>query len=312
LADRVRVFATRFNGSIWLDIAYWDSFDGGVTFGSPTAIITASGLGATYGLVDATLYYAKGEARPYKLLFGIRQASGIPNTITLADSTDCESFTVQGTVFTQGADTWQASGIVPSFVFQNGASQWVLLLHTYDSSGNGYAAYATATSSAGPFGSATLIASPYTTQTGTLTGTAGQNTATTNIGTVRLNEPYLVWNGTSQSAEIVTPIGQSGTTLTLDLPLHTSYTTATFAHVAAKHIDPSYAYPAADGSWRGIFTGYGAIAGLTSEYTLQMTASAFAGPWSIASGKLAFSPFGPGSHCVNSTENPSPIVSTTG
>lgn len=311
MSDRVRVFAERFDGTKWKDIAYWDSLDGGASFGSPSVAVDAATIGATNGLSDPTVYYAAGDARPFKMVFGIRGASGTPTSIGLADSTDGSSWTYQGSVFTFGSDTWQTGGGNPSYVFYDDAiSKWVMMLNTLDSGSPqlGYGAYATSASPSGPFGTATLIASPYSTQTGTLTGSAGSSTATTNIGALRLNEPYLVWKTGQQAAEIVTPIAQSGTSVTFDLPLFDTYSSATFAHVAATHIDPSIVWKNDDGSWGGIFTAYHALSGALCEYTVNVTAASLDGPWTITSGEVVFSPYGVGLHHINSTENPSPIV----
>lgn len=109
LSDRIRVFAVRYDGSAWFDIAYWDSFDGGVTFGLPAVAITAASSDAPFGLVDPTVYVATGDAIPCKMVFGVRQASSVPATIKIATSADCSSWVIGETVFTQGADAWQAA-----------------------------------------------------------------------------------------------------------------------------------------------------------------------------------------------------------
>ncbi|WP_156928754.1 hypothetical protein [Bradyrhizobium sp. th.b2] len=312
LSDRIRVFATRFNGTLWTDIAYWDSFDGGVTFGAATSVITAASIGATFGLVDATLYVVPGDATPFKMIFGIRASNGVPATLTLATSANCASWTVQGTVFTKGADTWQVGGIVPSYVYKRPNGNWAVMLNTYNASlAQAAAAFAEATSPNGPFGAATLIASPFTTQVGTLTGTAGQNTGTSSL-TVRLNEPYLVYKSGDQAANIVTPIAQAGTTITFDLPLPATVSGVEFAHVAANTIDPSLITENADGSCTGIFTTYKAFSDVLCEYTVSMSAPALAGTWSITSGKVVFQPTGTGNHHINSTENPAPIIDASG
>lgn len=311
LNDRLRVFSTRHNGTIWADIAYWDSFDGGETFGSPTVAFTASGIGATYGLVDATVYYAAGDSRPYKMVFGIRQSSGIPSSITLADSVDCSSWTVQGAVYTPGANSWEAGGIVPSYVFQASDGKWVLCAHGYSASlADGYAFIAEASSPSGPFGAGSLIASPPSGQIGTLTGAAGSTTATTTIGTLRLGETYLVWNGSAASAELVKPVSQVGTAVTFDSTLRLTYSGSAFAHVSAHTIDPSFIWENDDGTWGGYFTSYKALSVL-GEYVVEMSAPSRTGPWSFVQRPIVFSPYGPGNEHLNSTENPSTIVDGT-
>ncbi|MCP3412731.1 hypothetical protein NLM16_01300 [Bradyrhizobium brasilense] len=309
LSDRTRVFAMRFNGTIWTDIAYWDSFDGGVTFGTPTSIITAASLSASNGIIGPALYVVPVDATPFKMLLGIRSANSVPTGLRLATSTDCSSWTVQpGNVFTQGADAWQAGGIVPSSVYRRPNGNWVVTLNTYNASlAQAYGAYAEATSPSGPFGAATLIASPYTAQVGTLTGTAGQNTGTSSI-TVRLNEPYMVFKSGDQAASIVTPIAQSGSTVTFDLPLPATYSGAEFAHLAANAIDPSIIVENGDGTCTGIFTVYKAFSDVLGEYTVTMSAPSLSGPWTISSGKVFFQPTGIGNQHINSTENPSPII----
>lgn len=312
LSDRIRVFSTRYDGTLWKDMAYWDSFDGGETFGAPTVAFTAAAIGATYGLVDATVYYAAGDPRPYKMVFGIRQSGGIPSAITLADSADCSSWTVQGTVYTPGANGWEAGGIVPSYVFQASDGMWVLCAHGYSASlADGYAFIAEASSPSGPFGAGALIASPLSAQSGTLTGAAGSTSATTTIGALRLGETYLAWDGAAAAAELVRPIAQSGSSVTFDLPLRLAYSGSVFAHVSAHTIDPSIVWENGDGTWGGYFTSYKALSGKLGEYVVEMSAPARTGPWSWVQRPIAFSPYGPGNEHLSSTENPSPIVQTT-
>lgn len=309
LNDRVRVFAQRYSGSIWSDIAYWDSFDGGMTFGAPTAVITAESLGARFGLAYPAVYVAPGDAEPCKMIFGTRSSNGIPTALTLATSSDCSTWTVHGTVFSRGDDSWQAGGIAPSSVFRRRNGNWVVALNTYNASlAQAHVAYAEATSPNGPFNAATLMASPYTTQVGTLTGAKGENTGTTSIGSLRLNEPYLVYRSGDQAANIVTPIAQSGTTVTFDVPLPETVSGAEFAHVAANKIDPSVIEENADGSATGIFTAYGALPDVLCEYTISVSASALKGPWFITSGKVVFKPYSIGNDHINSTENPAPVI----
>ncbi|WP_141343376.1 hypothetical protein [Bradyrhizobium sp. USDA 3458] len=207
LSDQTCVFAMRFNGTIWTDIAYWDSFDGGVTFGSPTSVITAASLSASNGIIGPALYVVPGDTSPFKILLGIRGANSVPTALRLATSADCSSWTVQaGNVFTQGADTWQDGGIVPSSVYRRPNGNWVVTMNTYNASlAQAYGAYAEATSPSGAFGAAALIASPYTTQVGTLTGTAGQNTGTSSI-TARLNEPYMVFRAATKPPALSLPL----------------------------------------------------------------------------------------------------------
>ncbi len=308
LSDRVRIFAIRNDGATWSDIAYWDSFDGGITFGPPTAAVTAASIGATHGLADPTIYVKGGDASPFKMLFGIRAASAVPEGITLAISTDAASWTVGGTVFAKGTDRWQAGGIVPSYVLQRANGDWIVAMHAYDATlATGVAAYATSSSPDGPFGPAKLMASPYTRQVGKLSGNAGASTGTTNLSSLRLNEPYIALQIGDPSALILTPISQSETTVTFDGPLPVSFFNASFAHVAAAAIDPSIIWETG-GGWEGIFTAYKALSGTTCEYTVRMIAPSIDGPWTISSKAVAFQPYGPGNHHVNSTENPTPIV----
>lgn len=312
LPDRLRVFATRHNGSLWFDIAYWDSLDGGLTFGAPTTALSASAIGATYGLVQTTIYYAPGELRPFKMAFGIRQSSSIPAAVTLADSLDCSSWMIQGPAYTpSSANIWEAAGVIPSYVFQASDGEWVLCLSPYDASFDAYSAIAVSSSPNGPFGAATLIASPLSAQKGTLSGTLGSNLATTTIGNLRLGEPYLVWNGSSPTAEIVTPIARTGMAVTFDLPLQCNYSGAAFAHVAARTCEASVIWENADGSWGGYFTCYKALNSVLCEYVIEMSAPSRTGPWSFTQKPIVFSPYGPGNEHLNSTENPSPVVDAT-
>lgn len=173
------------------------------------------------------------------------------------------------------------------------------MLHTYNLSlANAFAAYAEASSPNGPFGPATLMASPYTTQVGTLTGGAGELKGTTTITSLRLNEPYLAFKAGEAFAEIVTPIAQSGTSVTFDLPLGSNFSDSDFAHVAAKTIDPSIIWRNDDGTWEGIFTAYKALE-IVGEYTVRMKAPEMSGPWVIVSGKVVFQPYGSGNQRIN-------------
>jgi len=298
-----RIYASRyFNG--WNDIAVWEATDG-LTFSLRGTILTANASEPS-GIGPAQVYYDAAAPAPWKMLYAVRNASGTGSKIDLADSTNGLAWTRRGTVLSV-TEPFENAGVSPSWVERAIDGTWILFYHTYISLTQGAAAIATAASSGGPFSTKQLIFQPNAIA---YTLTNAKQLATTGIvsGTVRLNEPHLIRHMADGGSQIVLPIKQVGTTVYFDAALLADFSTGSteLVHIASNKVDPSYARQFSDGSWRGIFTGYGHWLGVMTEYTFKVEAPTLAGPWTASKGPVAFSPWNLAT--LKSAENPTPLV----
>ena len=126
-------------------------------------------------------------------------------------------------------------------------------------------------------------------------------------GPVRVGEPYVLRILAGGGVQVTLPTRQVGTTVYFDEFLLADYLSGVeLAHIARNKIAPSYATQLPDGSWRGIFTGYGLWNDLITEYTFNVEAPQLSGPWTITPGRVSFTPWN--LPTLLSAENPTPVV----
>lgn len=297
---KTRVYASRHNGSYWSDIGYWESTDG-VSFALVGAAL-AHDATEPYGIGPSQVYFVPGEARPWHMVYVVRNAAQSGTVIALADSETGEagSWTRVGTVL-ESSEPWEAFGVTPSFVVESSPGTWTLFYQGYRDAMYGPAAIAQASSPKGPFTNKRVIMWPSQHEM-TLNATRFADSGTV-TGTVRIGDPYIL--RTTGALEVVTPVRQEGNRVWFDRPLFGTYVDGEMDHLLKNKIDPSYVQKEPDGTWSGAFTGYGVWQGVLNEYTFRVTAPSIEGPWTIGDG-VPFSPWYP--EGLSSTENPAPVV----
>lgn len=297
---KTRVFASRHNGVRWTDVAYWDSADGvAFTLGG---VALAQNTPEPHGIGPSQVYYVSGEAKPWHMLYVVRNAAQSGTVIALADSETGEAgtWTRVGTVL-ESSEPWEAFGVTPSWVIESEPGVWTLFYHGYRDAMYGPAAIAQSRSPKGPFTNKRPIVWP-SQHALTITASRLANFGTVS-GAVRIGEPYAL--RTSGSLEVIVPVRQDGSTVWFERPLLGSYAGGEMRHILHNKIDPSYARKKHDGTWEGVFTGYGLWSGVLNEYTFRVAAPAVEGPWTVEAG-LPFSPWLP--EGLNSVENPTPVM----
>lgn len=297
-----RVFASRYVGSLWSSIGLWESPDG-VNFTYKGAALTAN-ASEPQGIGPSVVAHDTGDSDHWKMIYMVR---GAGTSLALADSPTgaVGSWTRRGVVMT-ATETWEAAGISPSHLFKDTDSdKWVLLYHAYETTDRAYAAMATADDVDGPYSNKTILMNPVSSRNA-VTGVA----KFTNHGLMAkspiLGQPHVLRQMTPPAMEVVVPVKFENGVVYFDRPVFGDYTSGELAHVATNKIDPSFVERNPDGSWRGLWTGYGQFAGVLSEYTFEVSAPALAGPWSLSTSGLSFQPWTASG--ILSTENPTPIV----
>lgn len=300
-----KVFASRFTDGKWQDVALWISADG--TSYNFRSVVFSANSSEPHGIGPAQVFYVAGDPRPWRMVYAVRNVNGTADTINMADSLDGISWVRRGPVLSATA-TYEAGGVCPAWVTRTSSGAWAMFYHAYTSNlSTGFAVVATSDSVNGPFTNKVVIYEPNG-AVHAVTGGLRLNNFATVSGTVALGELYIIRRMTGGGLQVIVPTRQVGTTVYFDEPLQANYgeVPSEMAHISRKKVDPSYVYELPDGSWRGIFTGYGHWPGLTTEYTMHMTAPAMVGPWTIVPGKTAFNSWNLSS--LLSAENPVPVV----
>jgi hypothetical protein len=297
-----RVYASRYIGGKWSDIAIWDGDGESFTL---RGVALAANAAEPNGIGPAQLYYDGSDPRPYKLIYAVRNGSGTGSRFDLADSVDGLAFTRQDTVLT-ASEPFEAAGISPSHVMQASDGTWVLTYSAYTTLASCPAVVATAATSNGPFVNKRVIMSPNGSRPTVTIARRLTSTATLLSGTVALGEPHVLraLPGGGSGMELIVALQQVDGVIYFDHPILGDYTSADLVHIAASKVDPSYIEQTADG-WRGVFTGFGHFAGVTSEYTFAVASPSLDGPWTISSG-IPFSPWNAAT--LLSAENPTPLI----
>jgi hypothetical protein len=297
-----RVYASRrFNGK-WTDVGIWESSDGqNFAFVGPALAASSDEPG---GIGPAQIYYAEGEPRPFKMVYLVR-GEPVGTSVALATSEDGLSWQRAGIVY-RATQPWEATGIAPSFVARANDGTWVLTLNAYETIDKAHAAIATSSSPNGPFTNPLRIMEPVPSRA-TVTGARRMVAYAQISGPVRLGEPHILRSSNPVAMEAVTPTKIVGSTVYFDRPLSSDFgSVADLVHTGFSKVDPSYIWQMADGSWRGYWTGYGAIQNVVSEYTFEVTAPSLEGPWSIVPSGFPFKPWM--AEGLSSTENPTPLI----
>ncbi|OZI40941.1 hypothetical protein CEG14_04120 [Bordetella genomosp. 1] len=255
------------------------------------------------GIGPAQVFYDGSSARPFKMIYLVR-GTPVGTTLRLADSTDGQNWTRVGDVLTS-TEPFEATGVSPSWVFQNENGEWVLLYHAYESLDKAHAAIAYAPSLGTPFANKKIIYSPDGKQHAVSGALKSSNVATVS-GTVLIGQPHVLRANDGSAMEPVIPVKQVGTTVYFDRPLLAAYPSGTMASVLRNKVDPSYVVKEADGTYMAYFTGYGQFPGVLSEYTARFRSPALTGPWTAAKDGFGFQPWAPDS--ILSTENPAAVI----
>lgn len=296
------VYASRYTTS-WSDVGRWSSTDG-VAY-SWAGISFAANATEPHGIGPGQVYYDPSRPRPWLMAYARRTAAGSADRIDLADSADGVTWARVGPLLKIDKE-YEAAGLVPSNITRANDGTWVLFYHAYRTLDQAVAAFATAPTSVGPFSNKTLIMEPSGVVHAISGGVRLSSTATV-TGNVKIKEPYVLRRIGGGGLQIAWPIKQIGQTVYFDDPFLADYSTnSEIAHIARNKVDPSLTVQAADGSWSGIWTGYGMFSGMTIEYTFRVQAPQLAGPWTISKADVPFNPWNRAS--LMSAENPSCVI----
>ena len=298
------IFASRYINNRWNDVSLWISADG--TNFALQSITFQANASEPYGIGPAQVFFDKTAASPWGIVYSVRNAAGSADAIHFADSQDGVTWVRRGPILTI-TEPFESAGVCPSWIMQTASGHWALFYHAYGSGGAyASAAVAVSTSRSGPFTSKAVIYSPNNALYTVTNGARLTNYASVS-GSVAVGEPHLI-RRLSGGLQITVPTRQVGSIVYFDEPLLADYASgpSQLSHMFSRKVDPSYAYEMPDGSWRGIFTGYGQWSDVTTEYTVHMTAPTITGPWTVVPGKVAFNPWN--SSTWQSAENPAPVV----
>jgi hypothetical protein len=305
LADRVRIYASRYLNNRWNDVAAWDSFDDGRTFEFVGTVLNPE-PGEVHGIGPAQVYYHRGSVRPWKMIYLVRgnQINNVGTEFKLANSTDGLSWGAKGAVL-MASEPYEAFGISPSYVTRRSNGEWVLFYHAYETARRGWSVVATASRAEGSFRSKRIIMQPDGIRHLNVRGSRSRQCITGVSGRVSIGLPHVLRCNDKTAMEIVVPVAQSGLVVELEQPLTEKYGIGELVPITTAKIDPSYASEAVDGSWDGIFTGYGLFSDISTEYTFRVHAPCLHGPWTPRPTGLAFQLVDPG---TLSLENPTPLI----
>ena len=300
-----RVYGSRYYNNQWRDIACWTGPKSG-PFAFSGIALTAN-VNEPNGIGPSQVYFDAAAARPWKMVYLVRNAIGTGHRLALADSADGLAWERRGPVMT-ASESYEAAGFSPSHVMRDNDGTWALFYQAYQSLTQGPAAIALAPTSSGPFGNKQIIFQPTGITHAVSNGRRLTSTATVNSGgPVRVGEPYVIRLLAGGGLQVTLPTRQVGTTVYFEEFLLADYVSGVeLAHIARNKIDPSYATQRPDGSWRGIFTGYGLWSDLITEYTFNVEAPQVSGPWTITPGRVSFNPWN--LPTLLSAENPTPVV----
>lgn len=299
-----RIFASRTVDGKWSDVGVWAAQDG-VDFTFEGIALSANPEEPS-GIGPSTLAYKAGDATPWKMIYLVRSAP-IGSTFVVADSVSgaAGTWTRRG-IAMSASEPWEAAGITPSYIFMDaGSGKWVLLYHAYETVQRAYAAMATADNPEGPYNNKRILMAPIGSRILISGGAKGTNFASVPVSPI-LGHPYVLRQASPLAIEVVVPTKYIDGIVYFDRPLIGSYPSGEMAHVATNKVDPSFVSMREDGTWHGIWTGYGQYDGVTSEYTFEVSAPRVEGPWTVMSNGVAFEPWTP--FGVLSTENPTPVT----
>jgi hypothetical protein len=303
IGNTTRVYGSRHYANQWRDIAVWNA-QGGQPFTWGGVVLSQWPI-EPYGIGPSQVYYDGEAALPWKLIYLVRNSTGSGNRFDLADSADGVAWTRRGAILT-ASEPYEAAGISPSHVVRANDGTWVLFYQAYQTTTFGPAVIATAPTSSGPFTNKQVIFWPNGIAHA-VTGAKRLTITGTVNGPVRIGEPHIIRRMAGGGMQVCLPIKQVGSTVYFDEFLLAEYdSNVQLAHIARNKVDPSYAYQCPDGSWRGVCTGYGHWPDQMTEYTFSVQAPALSGPWTIAPGRVPFSPWNLAT--LLSAENPTPIV----
>lgn len=301
---RVYLYASRLVAGTWADVALWESQDGrSFLYRGPVLAALPSEI---QGIGPAQVFYDPAGERPFRMVYLVR---GAPPSggIALASSEDGVHWRREGTVL-EPSEPWEAAGVSPSWVMRLSDGRWALFYHAYETRDLARAAVALAPGSEGPFSGKSVILSPVPSRV-PVVAPARRGSSRLRVPEghpVRLGEPYVLKGDGEARAEPVVPRRRRGAVVELDRPLEASHRPGTMAHVGSRKVDPSVVTENPDGSFSGVFTGYGQFGNLTSEYTFRVSSPRLGGPWRVEPAGLAFEPWFPAGRA--STENPTIVL----
>jgi hypothetical protein len=300
-SGKVMLFGSRYVNNRWADVALWDS-DDGQKF-AYRGIVLASAADEPMGIGPGQVFYDASSARPFKMIYLVRDTP-VGTTLRLATSTDGNSWEREHVVMT-ATEPWEKTGLAPSWVLELSTGEWALFYNAYETVNVAHAAVATAATPAGPFTNKQRILAATQHRVAVLRGK--RNSSQIRVaGELRIGEPYVLRADDGSAIEPVVPIKQTGNVVSLSRPLVGDYQSAELAHIAASKPDASFVREHPDGTFSGIFTGYGHFDGALSEYTFRVRSPSLCGPWAIEPAGLAFHPRTP--QLLSSAENPTSII----
>jgi hypothetical protein len=263
-----------------------------------------------YGIAQPSVTVDPSRSDPFLMYYVVRGANGVGTHIAAASSVDGHTWTRHGAVLTATGAGDEAHGISLGYVCRKADGAWTLWYNAFDTSDLMHTTGKVATASAplGTFGSRATIATPDGLTFFLASAYSGNGYAVmASAAKLPIGVPVVVEGATQATQEVMTPTRQDGNVVYFDAPFRFTHTNRPLHSSIRNKLLPSYVQEQPDGSWRGIFTSFGANTGLMTEYTLEYEAASYNGTWTPRGTGLRFKPwFGQG---LYSTENPSPLVS---
>lgn len=271
---------------------------GGPAVLSGTALAAVAG---EIGIGPSTLFKVPGAARPWKIICLSRKPDGDISQAFLASSVTGAAGTWQREGIVVAVDqTWEGNACANFVTWLPNESKWALF------SGTGV-------------GFASNIGDVFTDKVQVMFANglvhdviecpAGPNSARI-TGTVRIGEPYCIFNPASGSGAPMYPLKQTGDRVYFNRQTTTDYTGGKLAHFGRYAYGIKFAWPKPDGTWGAYATCQGMTAPekptILAEYVAEMEAPGIRGPWSFTKRDIAFKPWNGFNYA--SCENPAPIL----
>lgn len=304
VGSEIWVFAAGNNNVKWGAMGLWKSPDG-VTFTRIGAVLTADATEIEIRMPHV-IYDPTDVAAPFKAWYGtVINAQGLSTEIRYATSVDGQTWTRHGAVVTAAAP-FDAAGLAPDYVCKDSTETWHLFYTAFPTLTNANATEATASAPNGPYTKSTIFPADGISVSVTNTPTPGSAVlVVSSTAGLRVNGTYVLSGGTQAKSQAVTIASISGNWVLLEGPLHITLTgPSTLYSIAKRKVSPSYVYEDG-GEWFGLFTGFGPIDGILSEYVFRVKKTASGWVFDDSSAEMPFPPL-LWPH-LYSTENAEPV-----
>jgi hypothetical protein len=303
------LYAMAYEAGAWNKLYLFTSTNNVTT--TPQGVVFQADATEPYGISQPQITYDPTRPTdPWVMVYVVRGASGPGDTFKLATSANGRApWTRQGVVLTKSG-TDEAYGLSLGYICKKSDSEWAIFYVAFDTADLMHTTGKVAVhpSLAGPFTTKTTIIKPDGKTFTLASAAAGNGYGTlTSSASVTLGLPMVVQGTTQATQEVLTPIRQDGATVYFNVPFRFTHTNRPIHSSLRNKVAPSYAQEQPDGSWKGIFTTFGAAPGLASEYTSEFVSPTLQAIWTPAGTGLRFKPWL--DQGLYSTENPTPLVS---